>query len=226
MKDKRTFSGYRAFTGLMCLAVLCLFAATLALGAEAPAKPGAPQKHEEVSAPIPATSDMDALTCIFTRRSIRKYTSQPVPDDKIKLLLQAAMSAPSARNEQSWEFIIIRDKNTLKQVPSFHPFAKHIPDAPVAIVVVGNKKLEAQPGLWALDCANATMNILLAAHSMGLGAVWTTLYPYEQRMTGMTKLLGLPENIVPLAIVPIGYPAEKLGRVDRFNPAKIHNEKW
>jgi nitroreductase len=200
--------------------------ASLSFGADEPTRPSTPQKTAAVKAMLPATSDMDTLTAIFTRRSIRKYTSQPVSDDMIKILLQAAMSAPSARNEQSWEFVIIKDKKTLKQVPSFHPFARHVPEAPVAIVVCGNTKLEAKPGLWALDCSNATMNILLAAHSLGLGAVWTTLYPYEDRMAGMKKLLNLPDNIIPLTIIPIGYPGEKKQREDRFNASKIHSEKW
>lgn len=190
-------------------------------GPQAPAA-----KEKAVEAPIPATSNMDTLTAIFTRRSIRKFTGQPVSDETVKVLLQAAMSAPSARNEQPWEFIVIRDKAILEQFPGFHPFAKHVPDAPVAIVICGNTKLEAQAGLWALDCSNATMNILLAAHSMGLGAVWTTLYPYEQRMTGARKLLNIPDNIIPLAIVPVGYPAEKKGREDRFNPSRVHRDRW
>ncbi len=183
-------------------------------------------KAAQVGAPVPATSSMDALTAIFTRRSIRKYTGQPVSDETIDILLRAAMSAPSARNEQPWEFIVIRDRAVLQQFPQFHPFAKHVPDAPVAIVICGNTKLEAQAGLWALDCSNATMNILLAAHSMGLGAVWTTLYPYEQRMTGVKRLLNIPDHIIPLAVVPIGYPAEKKGWEDRFNPSRIHRDRW
>jgi nitroreductase len=180
----------------------------------------------EVRTTATATSDMDALTAIFTRRSIRKYTGQPVSEDTVTTLLRAAMSAPSARNEQPWEFVVIRDKNTLKQVVAFHPFATHVPDAQVAIVVLGDTRLEGHPGLWALDCANAAMNILLAAHSMGLGAVWTTLYPYEDRMAGAKKLLHIPDKVIPLAIIPIGHPAEKKGREDRFNPARVHKERW
>ena len=183
-------------------------------------------KPAAVSAAIPATADMDTLTAIFTRRSIRKYTDQPVSEATVKLLLQAAMAAPSAKNDQSWEFIVIRDKNTLRQIPSFHPFAKHVPDAAVAIVVCGNTKLQAAPGHWIPAASNATMNILLAAHSLGLGAVWTTFYPYEDRTAGIRKLLNLPDHIMPLNIIPIGYTTEKGNYQDRFNPVKIHYEKW
>jgi nitroreductase len=175
---------------------------------------------------IPAKADMDTLTAIFTRRSVRKYSDKPVSEATVKLLLQAAMAAPSAKNDQSWEFIVIRDKKTLQQIPSFHPFAKHIPSAPVAIVVCGNTKLQAAPGHWIPAASNASMNILLAAHSLGLGAVWTTFYPYEDRTAGIRKLLNLPDHIMPLNIIPLGYPVDKGTYQDRYNPAKIHQERW
>lgn len=207
---------------MIVLLGLAIFTPCTGFGAGEPVKAAA----AEVKSTAGVTTDMDALTAIFTRRSIRKYTSQPVSDEAVKTLLRAAMSAPSARNEQPWEFIVIRDKNTLSQVAGFHPFARHIPEAQVAIVVLGNTKLEAHPGLWALDCSNATMNILLAAHTLGLGAVWTTLYPYEDRMAGARKLLNIPDHVIPLAIVPVGHPAEKKARDDRFKPERIHKERW
>jgi nitroreductase len=142
------------------------------------------------------------------------------------LLLQAAMAAPSAKNDQSWEFIVIRDKKTLTEIPKFHPFSQQLPGAQVAIVVCGNTKLEAAPGHWIPATSNASMNILLAAHSLGLGAVWTTFYPYADRTAGIRKLLNLPDHIMPLNIIPLGYPVEKSNYQDRFNPAKIHYEKW
>ena len=213
----------RLIWGICCITALFLLGISSVWGADEPIKSSVPPKTTEIKA---QPSGMDALTVIFTRHSIRKYTDQTVSDETVKILLRAAMSAPSARNEQSWEFIVVRDKNTLKQFPGFSPFAAHVPGAQVAIVVLGNKKLEAVPGLWIPDCSNAAMNILLAAHSMGLGAVWTTLYPYEERMAGAKKLLNLPDHIVPLTVIPIGYPAEKKPEADRFNPAKIHRERW
>lgn len=218
---------FRSIGGVFCFIFACLlFGASIVFGATEPSPPAASQQPEVVKAGIPATSDMDALTAIFTRRSVRKYSNQPVSDATVKLLLQAAMSAPSAKNAQSWEFIVIRDKKTLQQIPGFHPFSKQIPDAQVAIVVCGNTKLEATQGHWIPDCSNASMNILLAAHSLGLGAVWTTFYPYPDRTAGIRKLLNLPDHIMPLNIIPLGYPVEKRMYQDRFNPAKIHNETW
>ena len=221
---KNVMSGIVGMFGLIC--VYLLLGSSTALGAANPSTPAAPPAPATVKAGIPATSDMDTLTAIFTRRSVRKYLDKPVSDATIKLLLQAAMSAPSAKNTQSWEFIVIRDKKTLEQIPGFHPFAKHVPSAPVAIVVCGNTKLEAAPGHWVPDGSNATMNILLAAHSLGLGGVWTTFYPYADRTAGIRKLLNLPDHIMPLNIIPLGYPVEKGAYQDRFNPAKIHNETW
>ena len=212
---------------IVCSALaIALLGASMALGAGEPAKRASTQKAAEVKAGIPATSTMDALSAIFTRRSIRSYTQQPVTDEIVKLLLQAAMAAPTAKNTQSYEFIVIRDQKTLQQIPNFHPFSKQVPNAQVAIVVCGNTKLQAAPGHWIPDASNASMNILLAAHSLGLGAVWTTFYPYEDRTAGIRKLLNLPDHIMPLNIIPLGYSAEQGNYQDRFKPDKIHREKW
>lgn len=217
---------YNMFIGVVCAALMILFlGSSVVFGADA-VKPAPYQNPAEMKGSIPATSNMDTLTAIFTRRSIRSYTDQPVSDATVKLLLQAAMAAPSAKNDQSWEFIVIRDKNILKQIPAFHPFAKHVPSAQVGIVVCGNTKLEAAPGHWIPAASNASMNILLAAHSLGLGAVWTTFYPYADRTAGIRKLLNLPDHIMPLNIIPIGYSLQKGNYQDRFKPEKIHYEKW
>jgi len=223
---RRRFERQRMYIGvIVVIATFLLFGSSVAFSADKPAAP-AYQAQTGIKKDIPAKSDMDTLTAIFTRRSIRNYTNQPVSDATVKLLLQAAMAAPSAKNDQSWEFIIIRDKDTLKKIVSFHPFSKHLPGAQVGIVVCGNKKLEAAPGHWIPAASNASMNILLAAHSLGLGAVWTTFYPYADRTEGIRKLLNLPDHIMPLNIIPIGYPAVPTNYQDRFNPAKIHYEKW
>jgi nitroreductase len=212
---------------MFCLMAVCLFAAAAQVfAASNPSASSAAAEMGIVTAGIPATSDIDTLTTIFTRRSVRKYSDKPVSDATVKLLLQAAMSAPTAKNTQSWEFVVIRDKKTLAQIPAFHPFGKHIPDCQVAIVVCGNTKLEAAKGHWIPDGSNASMSILLAAHSLGLGAVWTTFYPYEDRTAGIRKLLNLPDHIMPLNIIPLGYPVDKRAYQDRFNPAKVHYEKW
>jgi nitroreductase len=169
---------------------------------------------------------MDTLNAIFTRRSIRKYTDKAVPEGLVTDLLKAAMAAPSAGNEQAWQFIVIRDRALLDAIPKFHPYSAMLKYASVAVLVCGDLTLEKYKGYWVQDCSAATQNLLLAATAQGLGAVWTAVYPLEDRVAGMRRLLGLPEHVVPLALVPLGFPAEQPGRADRFDQARIHHDRW
>jgi len=169
---------------------------------------------------------MDAIEAICTRRSIRKYTNQTVAEDVVKELLEAAMFAPSAGNEQPWHFVVIRDRQTLDAIPEFHPYAAMLRQVSVAIVVCGEPALEKYSGRWMLDCSAATQNILLAAHARGLGTVWVGIYPESARMDSMRKLLGLPEKILPMSLVPIGYAAEPARQPERFNADRVHLDKW
>ena len=169
---------------------------------------------------------MDALEAIQTRRSIRKFEPKEVPDELVQTILEAAMSAPSAGNQQPWHFIVIRDKETLRQIPKFSPYASMAPNASLAILVCGDVKLETHKGFWVQDCSAAIQNLLLATHALGLGAVWTAAYPWQDRADGYRKLLGIPENVIPLGLIPIGYPAQKAGRAVRFKKERIHKEKW
>lgn len=169
---------------------------------------------------------MDALQAILSRRSIRQYTGQPVSEDDITELLRAAMAAPSAGNEQPWQFVVIRDRQTLDAIPNHHPYATMVRQAPVAILVCGDLDMEKHAGYWVQDCAAATQNILIAAHARGLGAVWLGVYPREERMAGLQKLLGLPERIIPFALIPVGYPAEDKPPANRYDPARVHLNRW
>jgi nitroreductase len=169
---------------------------------------------------------MDIIETILTRRSVRKYKDKPVKDDLVMQLLRAAMAAPSAANEQPWQFIVIRDHKLLDQVPSFHAHSHMVKQAAVAILVCEDPSLEVYSGRGPMDCANATENMLLAAHSLGLGAVWVGIYPVEERIAGMRKLLGIPASVMPIALVSIGYPDEKPAVEDRFKPERIHYERW
>ena len=169
---------------------------------------------------------MDALDAIARRRSIRKYTSHPVDGNVIEKLLRAAMSAPSAGNQQPWQFVVITDRSALDAIPSFHPHAAMLKHAPAALLVCGDLEREKHKGYWVQDCAAATQNLLLAATASGLGAVWTGVYPREDRVAGMRKLLGIPDQIVPFALVPIGHPDESPPAADRFDPSRIHHGKW
>lgn len=173
-----------------------------------------------------ASAVMDNL---MTRTSIRAYQQQPVEDEKIETLLRAAMAAPSAGNKQPWTFVVIKDKETLENIAGRFRTASMVKNAPVAIVVCGDlEKTFPEDGLdyWVEDTSAATENLLLAAHGIGLGAVWCGIYPMRERVAYLKELLGLPENIVPLNVVPIGYPAEDPAPKDKWKPELIHYEKW
>ena len=169
---------------------------------------------------------MDAMEAILSRRSIRRYTDKPVPEEIIKELLEAAMSAPSASNEQPWQFVIINDHHILDEIPRFHPYAHMLKEASWAIAVCGDINLEAMKGYWVQDCSAATQNILVAAHAMGLGAVWLGVYPREERVKQVQKLLGLPEHVLPLCFISIGYPAEQKPPSNRYNESRVHHNHW
>jgi nitroreductase len=150
----------------------------------------------------------------------------PVPDELIQILLEAAMSAPSAGNEQPWQFIVITERWLLDEIPAFHPYADMLREAPVAILVCGDLRQERYKGYWVQDCSAATQNLLLAAHAKGLGAVWVGIHPKEDRVARMQKLLDLPAHVIPMALVPLGYPAERIPRADRFDASRIHRNGW
>ena len=169
---------------------------------------------------------METMEAILTRRSIRRYTGESVPEPVIEEILRAAMQAPSAGNEQPWQFVVITDRATLREVPRFHPHAKMVPGAPVAVLVCGDLHLEKHAGFWVQDCSAATQNILLAAHAKGLGAVWLGIFPREDRIASFRKLLGLPAHVVPLALVPIGFPEARQPEEERFDQSRIHRDRW
>jgi len=169
---------------------------------------------------------METIEAIMTRRSIRKYTDNRVPAEAVEQLLRAGMAAPSAANEQPWHFVVITERKTLVQVPTFHPHSHMLKDAALAILVCDDSGLELTKGRGVLDCSAATQNILLAAHDLGLGAVWVGIYPVEERMNGMRKLLNMPTRIVPISLVSIGYPDERPRMEDRFKIERVHYERW
>ncbi len=166
------------------------------------------------------------MNVILERRSIRKYTDKKVEESKIKELLKAAMSAPSAGNQQPWHFIVINDRNILDEIPKYHPYSMMLKEASLAILVCGDEKREKHKGYWVQDCSAATQNILIAIQSMGLGGVWLGIYPREERVAGMRKLMGIPDDIIPFSLVSIGYPAEEKPAANRFDLERIHTNKW
>ena len=166
------------------------------------------------------------IDAILMRRSIRRYSSEPVNKSDIDLLLTAAMYAPSARNEQPWHFIVIDDRSLLEQIRRVHPYASMLSGAPLAILVCGDEKLELSKGYWPVDCSAATQNMLLAAHALGLGAVWLGVYPRRERQSDIRKIFNLPAHVQPFALISIGHPAEEKGVPERFKEDRIRWNNW
>lgn len=168
------------------------------------------------------------MEAILKRRSIRKYTEQMIPEDIITDLLEAGMCAPSAGNERPWHFVVITKRNLLDAITEFHQYAQMLKQAPAAIIVCADLSCDKYAGMkyWIQDCAAATENILLAAQDKGLGSCWLGIYPREDRMTGLTRLLELPEHVIPISAIAIGYPAEMKSPVSRFDATRVHRNHW
>ncbi len=169
---------------------------------------------------------MEPMEMLKTRRSIRKFRQETVPEKTIEQILDCAMQAPSAVNAQPWHFIVVKEKELLNKVSEIHPYAKMTKDVSVAIIVCAEPQREKISGFFPQDCSAATQNILLAAHFNNLGAVWCGIYPNEELMKHFRELFLIPEDIMPFSIIPIGYTDEKTGKADRFEKERIHYERW
>jgi nitroreductase len=169
---------------------------------------------------------MEKLDLFLDRRSIRRFTDRKVDHETIKLILEAAMYAPSAVNRQPWHFVVVENRKILERIMGFHPYAAMLRTASHGIVVCGDEKLQHGEGYWVVDCGAATENLLLAAHLLGLGTCWVGLHPREERKRSMAELLELPGHVRPFALVALGYPDEKRPRPQRFHPEKVRLDRW
>lgn len=165
-----------------------------------------------------------ALSAIYNRKSVRSFIKdRPVSDEDVQALIKAGMSAPSGKDTRPWEFVIINDRAILDKMAEELPTAKMLSQAPMAIVVCGDT---IRSSYWYLDCSAATENILLAAEAMELGGVWTAAYPYRDRMATVIKHTNMPAQVLPLAVIPIGYPMGNHSVKDKYDEKKIHMNKW
>ncbi len=177
----------------------------------------------------PTVMKNEAIENILTRVSVRQFTGDPISEAQLDTLLRAAMAAPSAINKQPWAFIVITDRDKIAQLGEALPYSRCSNHPAVAIIPCGDltKAIPGEmAGFWINDVSAATENLLLAAHAMGLGAVWTGLHPDMNRAKIVQDMLGLPEHIIPLCIVPVGVPAEQPDIKDKFNPENIHFNGW
>jgi len=159
------------------------------------------------------------------RWSPRAFSEKPVEKDKIRSILEAARWSPSAGNEQPWHFVVINDRNLLGEITQFHPHSGMLRKAQVAILVCVDLDL-GNEGFLVQDGSAATENLLIAAHAKGVGAVWLGIYPLKERITGMLKLLDLPERILPLSLISIDYPAAQISGKNRYHPKRVHTNRW
>lgn len=169
---------------------------------------------------------MDVLEAIKTRRSIRKYTDEAVTREAIINIITAGMYAPSAGNQRVWHFIVVDDKKILSSIPDWHPHANMLRYASCAIVVCADTNAETHKGYWVQDCSAATQNMLLAIHGLGLGGVWLGIHPRPERIAKVKEMFNLPLGVEPLCIIAIGHPAVKKPPEERFEPHKIHWNRW
>lgn len=174
----------------------------------------------------PATSESKnpTLETIFNRKSVRKYTARPVEKEKLELLVRAGMAAPSSRDRRPWEFILVTDRHLLDTLGDGLPLARMLKETNQAIIVCGDTIKSGNA--WFLDCSAAAQNVLLAAESMGLGAVWTAAFPYPDRMKVVQETLKLPDHILPLTVIPIGYPQGQEKPKDKFDKRQMHSNGW
>jgi nitroreductase len=170
----------------------------------------------------------DAFSAIHNRKSVRSFTGQSVSKEALDKIIRAGMAAPTAVNRQPWAFVVVSDRKTLDTLAAGLPYAKMLDKAGAAIIVcaIPDKAYEKSLELAVIDSTCASENILLAAEALGLGAVWTAAYPYKDRMDIARKALNIPQDIIPLNVIPVGHPTGTDKPKDKYKPENIHWEKW
>jgi nitroreductase len=166
----------------------------------------------------------ELIQTIFARRSIRKYTDEPVTEEQIETLLKAAMAAPSASNRKPWHFVVVTKREKLDELAEHHPYGKMLFQATLCVAVCGDTTIS--PDYWVQDCSIASTNLLLAVTSLGLGAVWLGVHPRADRLAAVREVLNLPDHIIPLNLISIGHPGEEKEARTQYDPDRIHHGGW
>lgn len=172
-----------------------------------------------------SSASQTVLHNILQRKSVRAYTDRPVSHEQLDTLIRAAMAAPTGRDMRPWHFIVLEGRHQLSPLAEQLPYAKMLAEAQAAVVVCGDMSVTDKEGNpsrnWTFDCSAATENLLLQAEAMGLGAVWTGVYPYDERLEAVKQALHLPDHLIPLNVIPIGYPKGDPQPKDKYDPAKV-----
>jgi nitroreductase len=169
---------------------------------------------------------MDCIEALMSRRSIRNYSAEEVTEQQLETVLRAAMAAPSAGNQQSWRFVVVRDAAVREALSQATPYSGMVARAPVAVVVCGDTRAEKHPDYWVQDCSAAIENLLVAAHATGLGAVWIGVHPIAERAANVRQVCGIPEGVEPMSMIALGHPAEEKPPSERFETEYVHRERW
>jgi nitroreductase len=164
------------------------------------------------------------LSALFSRRSVRKYTGEPVSEADVKALLEAGMAAPSASNRKPWHFLVVTEPAKLVQLATIHPHGKMLSKAGLCIAVCGDRDIS--PDFWVQDCSAATENILVAAAILGLGAVWLGVHPRAERERDLKQFLGLPGNVGLLCLIAVGHPDEHPDARTQYEEQRVHRGRW
>jgi nitroreductase len=164
------------------------------------------------------------LSALFSRRSVRQYSNEPVSEADAKALLEAGMAAPSASNRKPWHFVAVTERAKLVQLAAIHPYGKMLASAGLCIGVCGDRAVS--PDFWVQDCSAATENILLAAAMLGLGAVWLGVHPRAERERELKQFLGIPENVGLLCLIAVGHPAERPAARTQYDETRVHRGRW
>ena len=172
-----------------------------------------------------AMESKTAIDVIHQRTSIRSYQDRKISREQLETIVRAGMAAPTAMNKQPWQFVVIEDKEILQALGKDIPTSKMVQKAPAAILVCGDLQKTGKDWLeqyWIQDCSAASQNILLAITDLGLGGVWTSIYPATDRMEIVSTILNLPKHLIPLNIIPVGYPTEVKDPMDKWKPENVH----
>jgi nitroreductase len=173
--------------------------------------------------------EKNAIECIMTRTSVRHFTGETVSQDALLTMVKAGMAAPSAVNVQPWSFIVVTERATLDKLCAVLSYAKMLAKAGAAIIACGlpAKDATVAPKFWVIDCTAASENILLAAHALGYGALWTAVYPDDVKIAAVRSILHIPDGVIPLNVIPVGVPVPRADSVkDKFDKNNLHHEQW
>lgn len=163
------------------------------------------------------------LSAIFARRSVREYTTEEVSDEDLRALLEAAMAAPSGNNRQPWQFVVVKDRALLDRLAEVHPYARMLARAPLGFAVCGEPSTSRW---WVQDCSAATENLLVAAATIGLGAVWIGCHGVTEREEAVARTLGIPESVAVFCLISVGHPAEGPQARTQYRDEKVHTNRW